>query len=97
MKTLKELMIDQLKELYNAEIQLKILIEKMAYQTSSENLRHSFEQLSKDTEAQHHKLDRVFALLGIDGKENVTLISSRELQESYNSLWKASPRRKSEM
>ena len=77
-------MIDQLKELYNAEIQMKILIEKMAYQTSDEKLRHSLEQLSKDTEAQNRKLDKVFSLLGV-GEERqrpVPIIEGigRELQ-----------------
>lgn len=68
MNRLRDLMIDQLKELHNAEIQFKILVEKMAYQTSNEKLRHSFEQLSKDSEAQYVKLERIFSLIGV-GKD----------------------------
>jgi ferritin-like metal-binding protein YciE len=64
METLKDFMIDQLRELYNAEMQLKIIIEKIAYQTSNEELRHLFEIISKRAESQSARLDRIFSLLG---------------------------------
>jgi ferritin-like metal-binding protein YciE len=64
MKKLQDFIIDQLKELYSAEIQLKILLEKMAYHTSNQGLRHRFEKLSKDMDLQTARIDRVFSLLG---------------------------------
>ncbi|HYC86456.1 MAG TPA: DUF892 family protein [Chryseosolibacter sp.] len=65
METLHELVIDQLKELYSAETQLKILIEKMAYQTANEGLRHRFEKASKDMDLQTTSLDHLFSLFGV--------------------------------
>jgi ferritin-like metal-binding protein YciE len=56
METLRDLMIDQPRELYSAELQLKITVEKMAYQTSNENLRHSFEIASKNSESEIQKI-----------------------------------------
>jgi ferritin-like metal-binding protein YciE len=64
MQNLKEFMIDQLNELYNSEIQLKIILEKMAFKTSNESLRHQFELISKQMESQTTKLKNVFFLLG---------------------------------
>jgi ferritin-like metal-binding protein YciE len=64
METLRDFMIDQLRELYNAKMQLKIIIEKMAYQTSNEELRHLFEVLSKRSESQSVRLDTIFSVLG---------------------------------
>jgi len=57
-------MVDQLNELYNAQIQLKIIIDKMAYQTSNEDLRHMFEQLSKGNESELSKIEEIFSLIG---------------------------------
>jgi|GEM_PF-4944701 len=66
MEKLQDFVTDQLKELYSAEIQLKIVLEKMAYQTSNQGLRHRFEKLSKDMDLQTAKIDRVFTLLGLE-------------------------------
>jgi ferritin-like metal-binding protein YciE len=69
MRDLVEFMIDQLKELYNAEIQLKIILEKMAFKASNEQLRHQFEVDSKQMESQTSKLDQIFSLLNVTDKE----------------------------
>jgi ferritin-like metal-binding protein YciE len=68
MRSLKEFMIDQLKELYNGEIQLKIIFEKMAFKTSNEALRHQFELDSKQMESQTSRLDEVFSMLDVKDK-----------------------------
>lgn len=62
-------MIDQLRELYSAELQLKVIIEKMAYQTSNEDLRHSFEIASKGCESKIQKIDSVFSALSVGKPE----------------------------
>lgn len=62
MQTLQDFTLDQLRELYNAEIQLKIILEKIAYHTGSEALRHTFEKLSKDMDLRTQKLEDLFSL-----------------------------------
>jgi ferritin-like metal-binding protein YciE len=84
MQKLQDFVIDQLRELYNAETQLKIILEKMAYQTSNESLRHKFEKLSKDMDFQTAKLDKLFSLLGAEiGKDRYAYVMEgigKELQ-----------------
>jgi ferritin-like metal-binding protein YciE len=75
MKTLKDFLIDQLCELYNAELQLKMLIDEMAFKTSNEDLRHSFEHHSKKADGQLVKLDRVFHALGLKMKQRYSEIA----------------------
>jgi ferritin-like metal-binding protein YciE len=81
MQDLKEFMIDQLNELYNAEVQLKIILEKMAFKTSNENLRHQFELISKQMESQTSKLDKVFSFLGDQKKDRHSYIMEAIGQE----------------
>lgn len=69
MQSLKDFMIDQLRELYSAEIQMKIILEKMAFKTSNEALRHQFELISKQMESQISRIEKVFSLLGEEAKE----------------------------
>jgi ferritin-like metal-binding protein YciE len=64
MNNLKDFMVDQLRELYNAEIQFKTNFDKIASKVSNEELRHSFELRAKRTETQMAKLDKIFSLLG---------------------------------
>ena len=64
MRTLKDFMVDQLNELFAAQIQLKIIVDKMGYQTSNEDLRHTFEQLSKENENELSKIEEIFSMLG---------------------------------
>ena len=58
-------MVDQLNELFNAVIQLKIVIDKMAYQTSNEDLRHTFELLSKANESELSRIEEIFSRIGV--------------------------------
>lgn len=69
MKTLHDFMIDQLNELYSAELQMRMFAEKMAFKTSNEKLRHMFEVYAKKAEQQMNSLEKVLSLIGT-GPEN---------------------------
>ena len=60
---LKELYIDELKDLYSAENQLLKALPKMAKAASSEELRQGFEEHLKQTRGHVERLERIFELL----------------------------------
>jgi ferritin-like metal-binding protein YciE len=60
MKTLHDLFIDELKDLYSAETQLTKALPKMAKAASSDELREAFESHLKETEGQIERLDKIF-------------------------------------
>jgi ferritin-like metal-binding protein YciE len=70
MKTLKDFMVDQLSELYNAEIQLGKLVDLMAIESSNEGLRYSFSLSSKASQSQCRKLEKIFSMLNLERNEN---------------------------
>lgn len=64
MNTLEDLLIHELKDLYDAEHQVKKALPKMAKAASSDELRARFEEHLTQTEAQIERLQAVFAALG---------------------------------
>ena len=64
LKTLQDLFVDELKDVYNAEKQILKALPKMAKAASSPDLRHAFETHRKQTEHQVARLDNIFELLG---------------------------------
>src|SRR5947207_2591239 len=60
MEALRELLIDELSDLYSAEKQLVKALPKMAKAAASENLKAAFEGHLAETEEQVGRLDRVF-------------------------------------
>ena len=60
---LRELYIEELKDLYNAENQLVKALPKMAKAASSEELKQGFEEHLEQTKQQVERLDRVFEIL----------------------------------
>ena len=60
---LKELYIDELKDLYNAENQLVKALPKMAKAASSEELRQGFEEHLEQTRGHVQRLEQIFELL----------------------------------
>ncbi len=60
---LKELYVDELKDLYNAENQLVKALPKMAKAASSEELRQGFEEHLEQTKEHVQRLERVFKAL----------------------------------
>jgi ferritin-like metal-binding protein YciE len=64
MDSLKDLYIDELKDLYNAENQLLKALPKMAKKASSPDLKAAFEEHLGQTEGQVNRLEKIFKALG---------------------------------
>jgi ferritin-like metal-binding protein YciE len=62
--TMEELLIDELKDIYNAEKQITRALPKMAKATTSKDLRQAFESHLEETNGQIERLDKVFEILG---------------------------------
>ena len=60
---LKELYIDELKDIYNAESQLVKALPKMAKAASSQELRTGFEEHLEQTKGHVQRLDKIFEML----------------------------------
>jgi ferritin-like metal-binding protein YciE len=65
---LKELFIDELKDLYNAENQLVKALPKMAKASASADLRQGFEQHLEQTKGHVQRLETIFKDLGENPK-----------------------------
>ena len=63
-KTLNDLFLDTLKDIYYAEKQIVKNLPKMAKATTSEELRAGFEQHLEETEGQIERLEQVFEMIG---------------------------------
>jgi ferritin-like metal-binding protein YciE len=61
---LKELFIDELKDLYNAENQLIKALPKMAKAANAEELRSGFEEHLEQTKGHAQRLEQIFQSLG---------------------------------
>jgi ferritin-like metal-binding protein YciE len=68
METLQELLVEELKDIYNAEQQLAKALPKMAKKASSNELRRAFETHLKETEGQIGRMEQVFEALGEKAK-----------------------------
>ena len=62
--TLQDLLIEELKDLYDAEKQILKALPKMAKQSSSEQLAGAFREHLEQTQGQVVRLERVFEELG---------------------------------
>ena len=68
MASLQELLVEELKDLYNAEKQLIKAMPKMAKTASSPELKQAFQTHLKETENQAKRLEQVFDALGEKAK-----------------------------
>ena len=66
--SLYDLFVDELKDLYNAEIQLTKALPKLAKAASSEDLRTAFEDHLTETENQVQRLETIFKQLEANPK-----------------------------
>jgi ferritin-like metal-binding protein YciE len=62
-KALRQLYLDELKDLYSAETQLVKALPKMAKASSSEELRSGFEEHLNQTKGHAERLERIFEML----------------------------------
>ncbi|MFN4210346.1 MAG: ferritin-like domain-containing protein, partial [Devosia sp.] len=63
-KTLDDLFLDTLKDIYYAERQILKALPKMAKAATSAELKAGFEQHLAETEVQVERLEQIFELLG---------------------------------
>ena len=63
LESLRELMIDELKDLYSAENQILKALPKMIKKATSDNLKSGLEQHLKETEGHVERLDKIFQQL----------------------------------
>jgi ferritin-like metal-binding protein YciE len=68
MQSLQDLMVEELKDLYNAENQLLKAMPRMAKKASNDQLRQAFETHMRETEGQIDRLEQVFEALGEKAK-----------------------------
>src|SRR4051812_31909767 len=64
MESLRDLYVDELKDLYNAEQQITKALPKMAKAASHPDLKAGFEEHLKQTEGHIARLEQIFARLG---------------------------------
>jgi ferritin-like metal-binding protein YciE len=67
-RTLRDLFVDTLQDLYHAEGQLVKALPKMAKAANNPELKRGFEQHLKQTEQQYTRLEQVFKLIGEKAK-----------------------------
>jgi ferritin-like metal-binding protein YciE len=63
-KTIDELLLDELKDLYSAEKQITKALPKMAKAAVSQDLKTAFESHLEETQGQVERLDKIFEILG---------------------------------
>jgi ferritin-like metal-binding protein YciE len=87
---LKELYIDELKDLYSAETQLVKALPKMAKGASSDELRQGFEEHLEQTKGHVQRLEQIFEALGespkgkkCKGMEGLITEGGEVLEEDY--------------
>jgi ferritin-like metal-binding protein YciE len=63
-RTLQDVLIDELKDLYSAENQIIKALPKMAKAATNEELRQAFEEHLEETRGQVERLEQAFEMLG---------------------------------
>lgn len=67
-KTLDDLFLHNLKDIYNAEKQLTKALPKMAKGATSENLRMAIQEHLQETQGQVERLEQVFQILNVGAR-----------------------------
>jgi len=88
--SLRELYVDELKDLYNAETQLVKALPKMAKASSNAELRQGFEEHLRQTSEHVSRLEQIFEMLGEKptgkkclGMEGLVKEGAETMQEDY--------------
>lgn len=88
-KTMNDLFVDQLKDIYYAEKQILRALPKMAKAADEEEVRKAFEMHRTETEAQIERLEQVFELAGVAARGKTCeaivgiLDEGKEVMEDY--------------
>jgi len=93
MKTLKELFLDELADMYDAEHRLIKALPKMAKAATSDDLKGAFQSHLKETEGHVKKLERVFQAFGekAKGKKCEATVGLLEEGDEIAAEFKGSP------
>ena len=83
---LNELLVDQLKDLLNAEEQLTKALPKMAKAATNSQLKHAFEDHLNQTQEHVNRLERVFESLGEHAKGRTCHAMKGLIQEGKEAL-----------
>jgi ferritin-like metal-binding protein YciE len=93
--SLKELYVNELKDLYNAEIQLVKALPTMAKASSNAELRQGFEEHLRQTSDHVSRLEQIFEMLGEKatgkrclGMEGLVKEGTETMQEDYEDALK---------
>lgn len=88
--SLRQLYVDELRDLYNAETQLTKALPKMAKASSNDELRQAFEEHLRQTSEQVSRLEQIFEMLGEKptgkkclGMEGLVKEGSETMKEDY--------------
>jgi len=68
MESIREILVDQMKDMYDAEKQLVTALPKMAKAASNDELREAFEHHLEETRGQVQRLEQAFEMLGEKAK-----------------------------
>lgn len=89
-ESMRELYINELKDLYNAETQLVKALPKMAKASSNQELRQAFEEHLRQTSEQVSRLEQIFEMLAEKptgkkclGMEGLVKEAAETLKEKY--------------
>ncbi len=89
-ESIRELYIDELRDLYNAETQIVKALPKMAKASSNDQLRDAFEEHLRETSEQVSRLEQIFEMLGEKptgkkclGMEGLVKEAAETMRESY--------------
>lgn len=81
MKTLHDLMIEDLKDIYHAEKQILKAMPKMIKSVSSDNVRQAFEEHFRQTEKQVTRVEKIFKELNMTPKGKKCLAMEGLIEE----------------
>jgi ferritin-like metal-binding protein YciE len=84
LRTLDDLFLQQLKDLYNAEQQITKALPKMVEKASSPDLKKAFSDHLAETENQITRITEVLRILGADGKAEKCYAMEGILKEGEN-------------
>lgn len=88
-KTMNDLFVDQLKDIYYAEKQILRALPKMAKAAEGDEVRKAFETHRTETEAQIERLEQVFEMAGVAARGKTCeaivgiLEEGKEVMEEY--------------
>ncbi len=89
--SLRDLLVDELKDLYSAETQLVKALPKMAKAASNEELKEGFEQHLEETRGHVDRLDRALKILGANAKGKTCAAMKGLVEEGSEAIEEDAP------